>query len=151
MKEPDVERSQEDPPIEAEAWHADAGSKAPPQRPAKAPFRLANGDAVKPPEEGGDTPFNAGHPASFIVADDPVYGTARGAAYACDGLELLSILPNHSVEAVITSPPYALEFKKEYGNVAKADYVRWLLPFAREIKRVLKKDGSFILNIGGKL
>jgi DNA modification methylase len=50
---------------------------------------------------------------------------------------------------VITSPPYALEFKKEYGNVDKDGYVDWLLPFAREIKRVLVKDGSFVLNIGG--
>jgi DNA modification methylase len=58
-------------------------------------------------------------------------------------------LPDESVNVVITSPPYALHFKKEYGNVDKQSYVQWMLPFAREIKRVLKKDGSFILNIGG--
>jgi site-specific DNA-methyltransferase (cytosine-N4-specific) len=61
----------------------------------------------------------------------------------------LQSLPTRCVAAVITSPPYALEFKKEYGNVDKADYVQWLLPFAREIKRVLVDDGSFVLNIGG--
>jgi site-specific DNA-methyltransferase (cytosine-N4-specific) len=53
------------------------------------------------------------------------------------------------VNLVFTSPPYALHFKKEYGNAHKRDYVRWFLPFAREILRVLKDDGSFVLNIGG--
>jgi len=50
---------------------------------------------------------------------------------------------------VFTSPPYALHFKKEYGNVHKDDYVEWFLTFAREIQRVLTDDGSFVLNIGG--
>jgi DNA modification methylase len=54
-----------------------------------------------------------------------------------------------SINAVITSPPYALHFKKEYGNVSKSDYVEWFLPFAREIKRILRPDGSFVLNVGG--
>jgi site-specific DNA-methyltransferase (cytosine-N4-specific) len=50
---------------------------------------------------------------------------------------------------VITSPPYGLHFKKEYGNVNHEKYVEWFLPFACEIKRVLKPNGSFVLNIGG--
>ena len=49
----------------------------------------------------------------------------------------------------MTSPPYALHFKKEYGNVAKEAYVEWFRPFGREIRRVLKPRGSFVLNIGG--
>jgi DNA modification methylase len=88
------------------------------------------------------------HPGCLLVRE-PVYSTAMGAAYAGDSLHLLRDLPNHSIDAVITSPPYALEFKKEYGNVQKRDYIKWLLPFAREIHRILRKDGSFILNIGG--
>ena len=50
---------------------------------------------------------------------------------------------------VFTSPPYALHFKKEYGNVSKSDYVAWFLDFAKEIHRILRDDGSFVLNIGG--
>jgi len=50
---------------------------------------------------------------------------------------------------VVTSPPYALHFKKEYGNKNKWVYIEWFLPFAREIQRVLTDDGSFVLNIGG--
>ena len=50
---------------------------------------------------------------------------------------------------VVTSPPYALHFKKEYGNEHKDNYIEWFLPFAQEIHRVLADDGSFVLNIGG--
>jgi site-specific DNA-methyltransferase (cytosine-N4-specific) len=49
----------------------------------------------------------------------------------------------------MTSPPYALHFKKEYGNKSKDEYVDWFLEFGREIHRVLKDTGSFVLNIGG--
>lgn len=79
----------------------------------------------------------------------PVYTTEAGAAYLADALEVLRALPDGSVDAVITSPPYALHFKKEYGNADKADYIAWMLPFAQEILRVLKDEGSFVLNIGG--
>jgi site-specific DNA-methyltransferase (cytosine-N4-specific) len=61
----------------------------------------------------------------------------------------MGALPARSVNLVVTSPPYALHFKKEYGNVDKHDYVAWFLPFAQQIRRVLKDDGSFVLNIGG--
>lgn len=88
------------------------------------------------------------HPAR-LLAMPPIYKTELGAAYAGDALNVLKALPDRSINAVITSPPYALHFKKEYGNVDKQSYVQWMLPFAREIKRVLKDDGSFVLNIGG--
>jgi DNA modification methylase len=88
------------------------------------------------------------HPAQLLDLR-PTYETKLGAAYAGDALGVLNALPDRSINAVITSPPYALHFKKEYGNVDKQSYVQWMLPIAREIKRVLKEDGSFILNIGG--
>jgi DNA modification methylase len=79
----------------------------------------------------------------------PVYRTEFGAAYCGDSAKLLCAVPEGTVDLVVTSPPYALHFKKEYGNVDKEDYVDWMLPFARQIHRSLKEDGSFILNIGG--
>lgn len=87
--------------------------------------------------------------SSNLLSRKPAYQTDFGASYSADALAVLKELPDQSVNAVVTSPPYALHFKKEYGNVDKQDYVQWMLPFAREIKRVLKKDGSFVLNIGG--
>jgi site-specific DNA-methyltransferase (cytosine-N4-specific) len=79
----------------------------------------------------------------------PAYSTGLGAAYVADSRELLAALPSGSVDLFVTSPPYALHFKKAYGNASKQDYVDWFLPFAREIYRALKPDGSFVLNIGG--
>lgn len=84
-----------------------------------------------------------------IPGFSPYYSTEFGDAYLADSLELLKAVPDKSVNAVVTSPPYALHFKKEYGNAEKHDYVDWFLPFAAEIFRVLPDDGSFILNIGG--
>src|SRR5215213_7956434 len=92
---------------------------------------------------------NQSFPRVSVLGFTPYYSTDLGAAYLGDSREVLQAMPEGSVNAVITSPPYALHFKKEYGNVDKADYVRWFLPFAREIFRALTDDGSFVLNIGG--
>ncbi|HVC98149.1 MAG TPA: site-specific DNA-methyltransferase [Pirellulales bacterium] len=78
-----------------------------------------------------------------------IYDTDLGAAYCADSLEFLPSLPDSSVDLVMTSPPYALHFKKEYGNVDQKQYVKWFMPFAAQIVRVLKPDGSFVLNVGG--
>lgn len=84
-----------------------------------------------------------------VFAFNPFYWTGRGAAVLGDSLETLRGLPDESVNLVVTSPPYALHFKKEYGNADQAVYIKWILPFAKEIKRVLAADGSFVLNLGG--
>ncbi|MGH9970487.1 MAG: DNA-methyltransferase [Pyrinomonadaceae bacterium] len=84
-----------------------------------------------------------------VLRFKPYYKTGLGAAYLEDANSILQALPSDSVDAIVTSPPYALHFKKEYGNVAKEDYVEWFLHFARQFYRVLKDDGSFVLNIGG--
>src|SRR5690606_30387936 len=86
---------------------------------------------------------------ALLPGFNPYFETQLGAAHLGDSLELMRRLPANSLNAVVTSPPYALHFKKEYGNAAKSDYVDWFIPFAREIHRVLRNDGSFILNIGG--
>jgi len=79
----------------------------------------------------------------------PIYKTELGAMFCADSLEFMSYLPNDSIDLVVTSPPYALHFKKEYGNASQKDYIDWILPFAREIKRIIKPTGSFVLNLGG--
>jgi DNA modification methylase len=79
----------------------------------------------------------------------PLYQTKLGKAYCADSLEFMRAMPGSQVDLVLTSPPYALHFKKEYGNADQKEYVKWFLPFAAQIKRVLKPDGSFVLNVGG--
>jgi DNA modification methylase len=80
---------------------------------------------------------------------NPYYTTEYGTAWLGDSRQLLKRIPDGSVNLVFTSPPYALHFKKEYGNVGKTEYVEWFLTFAREIFRILPDNGSFVLNIGG--
>lgn len=83
------------------------------------------------------------------MANAPLYATELGAAYCEDSLTFMASMPAASVDLVLTSPPYALHFKKEYGNANQAEYVEWFLPFAEQIKRILKPEGSFVLNVGG--
>lgn len=77
------------------------------------------------------------------------YSTKQGSAYLGDSLELLKEVDSGSVNLICTSPPFALLRKKSYGNVSSHEYVEWFLQFAREFKRVLKPDGSLIIDIGG--
>lgn len=79
----------------------------------------------------------------------PLYTTRHGKAIVGDALEVMQQLQASSVNLVVTSPPYALHFKKEYGNVPQGNYISWFSPFAKEIHRILRDDGSFVLNIGG--
>jgi DNA modification methylase len=89
------------------------------------------------------------HPSALLPGIKPFYATPFGAAYLMDSKEGMAKIPDASVNLVFTSPPYALHFKKAYGNVDKADYIEWFLGFARQIFRILRDDGSFVLNIGG--
>jgi site-specific DNA-methyltransferase (cytosine-N4-specific) len=84
-----------------------------------------------------------------VLPIPPSYVTTQGAAYCGDSLELLAALPEASVNLVITSPPFALLRQKTYGNKDQADYIEWLSQFAKEVRRVLKDDGSFVLDLGG--
>jgi len=64
-----------------------------------------------------------------------------------DCLDVLSKLPDDSVDLVVTSPPYADQRKHTYGGVHADAYVDWFMPIAKQLKRVLKPTGSFVLNI----
>ncbi len=59
------------------------------------------------------------------------------------------MLDDNSVNLVITSPPFALLRKKEYGNKEQHEYVDWLSEFARIVMKKLKPDGSFVVDLGG--
>lgn len=79
----------------------------------------------------------------------PAYSTELGAAYCGDSRQLLEALPDGSINLVLTSPPFALQRQKEYGNESQEQYVDWLLSFAAVVKRKLAEDGSFVLDLGG--
>ena len=78
-----------------------------------------------------------------------VYARESGEAWTGDSRKLLRRLAPNSVDLILTSPPYPLLTKKAYGNESEQEYVRWLRPFVRRFHRVLKPEGSLILNLGG--
>jgi len=81
--------------------------------------------------------------------EEPFYATQYGEAYLGDALLYLRQIECDSVDLIVTSPPFALKRKKEYGNVEAKDYVQWFMKFAVEFKRILKDTGSLVIDIGG--
>lgn len=80
---------------------------------------------------------------------EPYYRTNYGEAFLGDALQILPTLPDQSVNLIITSPPFALRRKKEYGNVDPDEYVEWFRQFHDDFFRVLTDDGSLVIDIGG--
>ena len=64
-----------------------------------------------------------------------------------DAKQELKSLERDSVDLIITSPPYADSRKDTYGGIDPGKYVEWFLPVGAQLHRVLKPDGTFILNI----
>ena len=64
-----------------------------------------------------------------------------------DCLIALKMLQSDSIDLIVTSPPYADQRKKTYGGVSADKYVEWFTPIAKELLRVTKSSGSFVLNI----
>lgn len=86
---------------------------------------------------------------SIKLHQNPCYQTPLGAAYLGDAGELLTEIPDESIDLIFTSPPFALVRKKEYGNVDADEYVEWFDIFAQHFHRILKPKGSLVIDIGG--
>ncbi len=50
---------------------------------------------------------------------------------------------------ILTSPPFALKRKKEYGNEEEDKYCDWFMSFAPHLQRILTSNGSLVLDLGG--
>jgi DNA modification methylase len=81
--------------------------------------------------------------------DKALYTTDLGAAIVGDSRQLLAQLEPNSIDLVMTSPPFALQREKSYGNVDQGAYVDWLLEFCALVYKVLAPHGSFVLDLGG--
>lgn len=68
-----------------------------------------------------------------------------------DCREVLKTLPDHSIDLIFTSPPYADSRANSYGGVKPDEYVNWFLPISAQLLRVLKPTGTFVLNIKEKV
>lgn len=75
--------------------------------------------------------------------------TKHGKIYLGDSLDVMAGMKPGSVDLVMTSPPFGLVRKKEYGNADSHEYLEWFQPFAQQFNRVLKDSGSLVIDIGG--
>lgn len=95
----------------------------------------------------------------YEVAPEAMYNADRlrlfhktklGQIYLGDSLDFLhSRSSEKSIDLIMTSPPFGLVRKKSYGNEDAEEYCNWFRPFAEGFKRVLKDNGSLVIDIGG--
>ncbi len=77
------------------------------------------------------------------------YKTELGKCLCGDSLNLIKTLEDGSVNLALTSPPFALQRKKAYGNESQEEYADWLCQFAELMYNKLAESGSLVLDIGG--
>ena len=72
--------------------------------------------------------------------------------YHADCLEVFRQLPSHSVDAIVTSPPYNLgiEYGKYQDTLSRSEYLEWTNTWVAAATRVLSPEGSLFLNVGAK-
>ncbi|MEK6581950.1 MAG: site-specific DNA-methyltransferase [Nitrospirota bacterium] len=68
-----------------------------------------------------------------------------------DCKEVLKSVGENSIDLIVTSPPYADSRNGTYGGIKPGNYVEWFLPITKELLKVLKPSGTFILNIKEKV
>jgi site-specific DNA-methyltransferase (adenine-specific) len=69
-----------------------------------------------------------------------------------DCLTVLPELDSQSVAVVVTSPPYNLgiKYRTYRDDLPRREYLNWSDRWIRAVRRVMRLDGSFFLNVGAK-
>ena len=67
-----------------------------------------------------------------------------------DCIEGMLRLANESVDLVVTSPPYNLGigYRQYADRQDRQSYLNWCAKWAAQIRRILRSNGSFFLNVG---
>lgn len=77
------------------------------------------------------------------------FQTRLGSIVHDDSIRVMESMKDSSVNLIMTSPPFGLVRKKEYGNIDAPDYVNWFKDFGLHFRRILKDNGSLVIDIGG--
>lgn len=72
--------------------------------------------------------------------------------YCRDCNEFMSKINEKLADVIVTSPPYNLKkkYSKYKDNKERQDYLNWMGKVAESSMNILKDNGSFFLNIGGR-
>lgn len=81
-----------------------------------------------------------------------IYSSKLGGMYLGDCERLLKKLPLSSlkgkIQLILTSPPFPLNAKKQYGNLTGDDYKIWFVGLAKIFSSLLTKNGSIVIELG---
>ena len=79
-------------------------------------------------------------------------GQAESRFYLADCLDVFKQLEPHSVDVIVTSPPYniGIRYGRYQDALTAADYLAWTDAWVSAASRVLRPDGSMFLNVGAK-
>src|SRR5699024_10729669 len=62
----------------------------------------------------------------------PTYDRNGAQLYVGDCVEVMAALPAESVDAIVTSPPYAMQRKSTYGGIPESEYPAWTVAWMDE-------------------
>src|SRR5690349_15238354 len=79
-------------------------------------------------------------------------GSVSGRFYLADCLDVFAERPPHSVDVIVTSPPYNLgiQYNRDQDSLSRECYLQWTRSWIGAAARVLRPDGSLFLNVGAK-
>ena len=86
----------------------------------------------------------------------PYFQHGRGARairfFLGNSVDLVQQLPAHSIDVVVTSPPYNLgiQYRTYDDGGPRTDYLKWSASWIAAVARTMKPDGSLFLNVGAK-
>lgn len=79
-----------------------------------------------------------------------IFSTKYGRMFCGDSVSLMEhLIKDASIDLIMTSPPFGLVRKKDYGNEDADRYLAWFERFAVQFIRILKPSGSLVIDIGG--
>ena len=72
--------------------------------------------------------------------------------YLGNSIDILPRLPEHSIDAIVTSPPYNLgiRYRSYDDTMPRARYLEWTSDWVRLAAQTLSPGGSLFLNVGSK-
>lgn len=81
--------------------------------------------------------------------DDFLYKTDLGTYYIgkCES-KIKNLNLKGKVQLILTSPPFPLNNKKQYGNLVGEEYLNWLTNLAPIFSELLTENGSIVMELG---
>lgn len=101
-------------------------------------------------EEVVEDNFNEDEPVEPITKPGDLWLLGRHRLLCGDSTDLEAItrlMAGEKANCIITSPPYAMQRKDDYGGIPPDDYPNWFMKVAQNVYQVLDDGGSFFINI----